>query len=183
MVESGLAAELDQGFSWISLGEINPSLKQGYMFPDPQDPNSPLYQFIDTQPADTYPVDPAAGDSSLSHFTVRQFTREGITNTFPIVVTITNHGLQNGQYLRATQFISMPLASATGMQQLGNGLFCLQQADANTFQLYGINGLPVDGRGYTPWVSGGQFTLVGQDLPIVNPSAFPPYGNPPNPLI
>lgn len=146
--------------------------------PDPSNPNDPMYQFIDEQPPDVYPVNPASGDSSLSHFTNRQYVPENITSALPIVVTITNHGLQNGQSLRATKFISVPLAVATGMEQINNRSFVVQQTTNDTFQLYDNRGLPVDGRLYTPYVQGGLFTLTGQDLPIVNPSHFPPPGIP-----
>src|SRR6187549_2777986 len=116
--------------------------------PNPQDPDSPLYQFIDTQPESEYPNSP---DSSLSHFTVRQYTPEAITAAWPMVVTITDHGLSNGQALRATKFITMPFANATGMQQLNSRLFFVEQATSSTFQLY-QNGVPVDGTNYTPWI-------------------------------
>lgn len=143
--------------------------------PNPQDPDSPLYQFIDTQPASEYPATP---DSSLSHFTVRQFTPENITNTLPIVVTYTNHGLQNGQALRCTQFITIPYANATGMEQLNNTLVYVQQATVDTFILCDAGAVPIDGRGFTPYISGGQMTLTGPDVLIVNPSHFPPPGIP-----
>lgn len=141
--------------------------------PNPSDPNSPLYEFIDTQPLDAYPDSP---DSSPSHFTLRQFVPTAITNAFPVVVTIPNHGFQNGQALRATQFIRMPSSSATGMEQLNNSLFYVQQATTNTFVLSYRDTLPVDGRSFTPYIQGGQFTLSGPTLPIVNPSHFPPPG-------
>lgn len=143
--------------------------------PDPQNPDDPMYQFIDTQPESTYPNSP---DGSLSHFTDRQYVPEAITATLPIVVTITGHGFQNGQALRTTKFITVPFANATGMEQLNNRLFYVQQATADTFQLYTANGLPVDGRSYTAYIQGGQFTLSGPTLPIVNPSHFPPAGIP-----
>lgn len=149
--------------------------------PDPSNPNDPMYQFIDTQPPDVYPVAPPAGDSSLSHFTNRQYVPENITATLPIVVTLTNHGLKNGQSLRATKFIRVPIALATGMEQLNNGNFVVQQVTNDTFQLFTNNGIPVDGRLFTPYVQGGLFTLTGQDLPIVNPSHFPPPPFPPTP--
>lgn len=141
--------------------------------PDPQNPNDPMYQFIDEQPEDEYPQSP---DSSLSHFTYRQYTPESITQTFPIVVTITNHGFVNGQTLRATKFITMPFANATGMEQLNNRMFYVQRATTDTFELFDQNGLGIDGRGYTPYISGGQFTLTGPTLPVVNPAHFPPPG-------
>lgn len=145
--------------------------------PDPQNPNDAMYQFIDTQPLDTYPASP---DSSPSHFTVRQFTPTAITNTLPIVVTIANHGFQNGQALRATRFVTFPVANATGMEQLNNKLFYVQQVTTNTFQLCNENAVPIDGRNFTPFINNGlaQFTLSGPTLPVVNPSHFPPPGVP-----
>ena len=145
---------------------------------NPQDPDSPLYEFIDTQPEDTYPANP---NSSLSHFTVRQFVPESITAAFPMVVTITGHGFQNGQTLRATKFYGMSYGGGTGMEQLNNRLFYVQQATTDTFQLYDQNALPIDGSNYTPYVSGGEFTLSGPTLPVVNPSHFPSSGVPPFP--
>lgn len=143
--------------------------------PNPQDPNDAMYQFIDTQPLDTYPASP---DSSPSNFTTRQFTPTGISQTFPIVVTLPAHGFQNGQTLRTTKFVSFPFAVATGMEQLNNRSFNVQQATTDTFQLYGVDGLPIDGRNFTAYISGGQFTLTGPTLPVVNPSHFPPPGVP-----
>lgn len=145
------------------------------MQPNPQDPDSPLYDFIDTQPESAFPNTP---DSSPSHFTVRQKTPESITAALPIVVTLTAHGFLNGQVVRATKFIRMPLANATGMEQLNNKAFTVQQATDDTFQLYDSSGYPIDGRGYTTYVSGGEFTLAGNDPLIVNPSEFPPPGIP-----
>lgn len=146
--------------------------------PNPQDPADAMYQFIDTQPASAYPNNP---DSTLSHFTVRQFTPEAITAALPVVVTKTAHGLINGQAIRATKFITVPIALATGMAQLNNKLFYVQGVTDNTFYLADRNTLPIDGRNFTPYVQGGQMTLVGQDLPIVNPSEFPPPPSPPTP--
>lgn len=138
--------------------------------PNPQDPDSPLYEFIDTQPESTYPNNP---DTSPSHFTVRQKTPSAITAALPVVVTITDHGFENGNAIRATKFISMPIANSTGMQQLNNRLFYVQQATANTFELYDANGFPIDGRAYNAYISGGEFTLAGNTPLIVNPSEFP----------
>ncbi len=140
--------------------------------PNPQDPLSPLYDFVDTQPSSPYPNNP---DSSLSHFTTRQFTPEGITAAFPVVVTKTAHGLQNNQAIRATKFISIPFASATGMEQLNNQLFYVQGVTNNTFYLADRNTNPIDGRNFTPYIQGGQFTVAGTYL-VVNPSEFPPPG-------
>lgn len=141
--------------------------------PNPQDPNSALYQFVDTQPAD---VRPCQRDSSLSHFTTRQFTPEAITAALPVVVTLTAHGFVNGQTIRATQFIRYPTTLATGMEQLNNQSFTIQHVTANTFELWNGDTNPIDGRGFTPYIQGGQFTLTGQFPSIynVNPSFFPP---------
>ena len=144
--------------------------------PDPQDPDDAMYQFVDTQPASPDPNNP---DSSLSHITERQFTPEAITATLPMVVTKTAHGLANEQAIRATKFIVMPFANATGMQQLNNRLFFVNEVTADTFILCDSNQVPIDGRQYTPYISGGQFTLTGPTLPVVNPSHFPPPGVPP----
>ena len=143
--------------------------------PNPQDPLSPLYDFVDTQPLSPYPNTP---DTSPSHFTVRQKTPESISATLPIVVTLTNNGFINGQAIRATKFIYTPIANATGMQQLNNRLFYVQQATVDTFELYDASGNPIDGRSYTPYVQGGEFTLAGNNPLIVNPSNFPPPGIP-----
>lgn len=133
------------------------------MTPDPQDPASPLYQFIDTQPTSPDPNNP---DSSLSHFTKRQFTPTSISQTSPIVVTKTAHGLQNGQAIRATKFVSIPFAAATGMEQLNNRLFYVQKSTADTFQLYDVTGQPIDGRFYTAYVSGGQLLRQMEHLSL-----------------
>lgn len=143
--------------------------------PNPQDPLSPLYVFIDTQPLSPYPNTP---DTSPSHFTVRQKTPEAITAALPIVVTLTSHGFENGQAIRATKFIYMPIANATGMQQLNNRQFYVQHAIVDTFELYDANGIPIDGTNFTPYVQGGEFTLAGNNPLIVNPSNFPPPGIP-----
>jgi len=148
--------------------------------PNPQDPDSPLYQFIDTQPESPYPNNP---DSSLSHFTYRQFTPENITNTLPMIVTKTAHGLLDGQAIRATKFIRMPFASSTGMEQINMGLFYVQRATVNDFQLFDANSQPIDGRNFTPYIQGGQFTINGPEILCVNPSHFPPAGIPPFPPV
>jgi len=141
--------------------------------PSSQDPNSPIYTFIDTQPASPPPNTP---DATLSHFTTRQFVPTAITNANPVVVTIPNHDFQNGQQLQATKFIRIPFALATGMEQLNNQIFYVQQSTTNTFVLSDRNTIGIDGSGFTPYISGGQFTLSGPTLPIVNPQHFPPPG-------
>lgn len=138
--------------------------------PDPQNPDDPMYQFVDTQPTSPEPNNP---DSSQSHFTTRQLTPTAITNAMPPVVTATTHGLLQSDYVRATKFIEYPVANATGMEQLNNKIFKVGFTTTNTFQLYTIQDTPLDARNYTPYVSGGQFTRIGPSLEIVNPSTFP----------
>lgn len=140
--------------------------------PNPQDPNSPLYQFVDTQPPSAYPNNP---DSSPSNITTRQFTPDNITNTFPAVVTKASHGMSNGDTIRATKFITIPFALATGMEQLNNLQFYVQEATTNTFVLADSQSVPIDARSFTPYISGGQFTNTTSFL-VVNPSHFPPAG-------
>lgn len=143
--------------------------------PNPQDPLSPLYTFIDTQPESTFPNNP---DTSLSHFTVRQKIPSAITATVPIHVTLNLHGFLDGQAIRATKFIYQPVANATGMQQLNNKLFYVQNSTENSFDLYDANGIAIDGRNFNPYIQGGEFTLAGNNPLIVNPSHFPPPGLP-----
>lgn len=147
---------------------------------DPSNPDSPMYQFIDTQPPSAYPNNP---DSSLSHITVRQFTPDSIAafSGQPIVVTKVNHGLTAGMALRATQFISIPFSKATGVEQINNQLFFAYYLMADTFVLCNNNGVPITFPVLTPWIQGGQFTVTGPTLPVVNPSHFPPPGTLPNP--
>lgn len=99
-------------------------------------------------------------------FADEHYTPTAITQAFPPVVTIEGSNFQNGQRLRATRFVTMPTANATGMEQLNDKDFVVQQATADTFQLYDIYGLPVDARNYTAFVNNGlaQFTLTGPDL-------------------
>lgn len=127
------------------------------------------------QPLSSYPCTP---DSSPSYFAYRKYVPEEIEAKWPVIVYITGHGFTDGQMLRATKFISMPYAVATGMEQLNGRMFIVQNATNDTFELWDTRGYAVDGRGYTPYVSGGQFTLVGPELPIVNVAPEPPRGVP-----
>jgi len=114
--------------------------------------------------------------STPSHFTNEHYTPIAITAAMPPVVTIPAHGLSNGQRVRATRFYGIPFATATGMEQLNNRLFTIQQVTTDTFQLWDQYGAPIDGRNFTPFVSNGlaQFTLTGPDLFIQNPAPEPP---------
>lgn len=89
-----------------------------------------------------------------------------ISQTVPVVVTIDNHGLTNGQVVRATRFYSLPRADATGMEQLNNLAFVVKNTTQNTFELFDQYGVPIDGTNYTAYVANGlgQFNLTGPEL-------------------
>lgn len=108
--------------------------------------------------------------SSSSNFTTEQFTPTAITATKPPVVTIASHGFMNGQRIRATKFYTLPLSLATGMEQLNNLLFTVQNATTDTFELWDQYGQPIDATGYTAFVNNGlaQFTLTGPNLSVEN---------------
>ena len=108
-----------------------------------------------------------------SGFTNQHRTPTAITAAFPPVVTSAAHGLSNGQYVRATDFVTSPVASATGMEQLNNKLFLVGGVTTNTFALYDSQtGLAVDATAYTAFVNNGiaQFTLTGESLYTQNPA-------------
>lgn len=90
------------------------------------------------------------------------------------VVTSNGHGLTNGQFVRALDFRSTPVAKATGMYGLNNRVFQVSNVAANTFQLfepYTNFTVGVDLSAEVAFVSNGvaQFTLIGQDLYTQNP--------------
>jgi hypothetical protein len=89
-----------------------------------------------------------------------------ISQTVPVVVTIDDHGLQRGQVVRATRFYALPLAEATGMEQLNNRAFVVENTTENTFELFDQYGDPIDGTNYTAYIPNGlgQFNLTGPDL-------------------
>lgn len=121
-------------------------------------------------------IDGDGFDSSPSHFTPEQYTPENITNTLPIVVTLTDHEFLIGYAFRFTQMVTWPPASATGMEQLNNNLYYVAFPTDNTFILVDKNNEYIDGRDYTPFTGDGnpQMTLTGPNLYIQNPAPPPP---------
>lgn len=99
----------------------------------------------------------------MSGFTDEHRAPTAITAANPVVVTSPDHGLVDGQRVRSTQF-----TLATGMYELNNRLFIVWFCTTNTFALMDLYGQPIDGSTYTAYVSGGQFTLTGPALYIVN---------------
>lgn len=110
--------------------------------------------------------------STPGQFTDEHFVPTAITKTNPVMVTVVGHGLSDLQRLRATRFQNIPVADATGMEQLNGLLFVIQQCTADTFKLYDVYLNPIDGTNFTTFISNGlaQFTLTGPDLNVENPS-------------
>lgn len=103
-------------------------------------------------------------------FATTQLTPTGIDTSFPVRVTLEDHGLSSGQFVRATRFYPLPIADATGMEQLNNRLFQVGNISADTFDLFDQYGNPIDGRGYTTFIDNGlgQFNLTGPSLDTQN---------------
>lgn len=99
-------------------------------------------------------------------FTDYHYYPTAISQTSPIIVALSAHGLSNGQRVRFTNMVAMPSTVATGMEQLNNGIYQVQGAEADSFLLYDLAGRPVDGTSYTAFVNNGlaSFTLVGPEL-------------------
>lgn len=114
--------------------------------------------------------------ASPSHFTDEHFTPTAITAALPIVVTVPGSAFLQGQALRFTRFYNVGYAPATGMEQLNNRLLYVGFVDGESFTLTDVNGLPIDGRNYTPFTGDGdpQITLTGPDLFVENPAPPPP---------
>jgi len=103
-------------------------------------------------------------------FEDRHLIPTAITAAKPVEVTSGSHGLSRGQRVRASRFYTTPLASATGMEQLNDCDFVVENVTTNTFELYDVFGQPIDGSTYTAFVNNGlgQFTLTGPTLPYEN---------------
>lgn len=103
-------------------------------------------------------------------FTNQHYTPTAITSAHPPVVTILGHGLSNGQRIRATNFVVYPIAVATGMEQLNDQDFVIQQVTTDTLELWDEFNQPIDASGFTSFVSNGlaQFTRTGPLLGYEN---------------
>lgn len=91
-----------------------------------------------------------------------------ITQTNPVQVEITAHGMTSGQWVRATNFFGPP--HSTGMYELNNRLFQIKNVTVDTFDLFDEYGDPIDGTTYTAFIANdySQFTLTGPDLNVEN---------------
>lgn len=99
-------------------------------------------------------------------FTDEHKTITGITTATPGVVTVTSHGLVDGQRVVITK-----LTGNIGNELNGN-TYVVDVLTANTFALYDVYGLPITVAS-TYSASGGQITITGPDLGIVD--AAPTY--------
>lgn len=104
------------------------------------------------------------------YFTLQQKYPTAISATFPVRVTIPNHGMTAGQYIRASNFATSPLSLRTGMEQLNYNLYVIGNVTTNQFDLFDTFGRPIDGTQYTPFVNNGLalFTLTGPELDTQN---------------
>lgn len=104
------------------------------------------------------------------YFTLQQKYPTAITATFPVRVTIPNHGMTSGQYIRASNFVASPSFYATGMEQLNYNLYIIGNVTTNEFDLFDTFNLPIDGTLFTPFVDNGLalFTLTGPALDTQN---------------
>ncbi len=74
-------------------------------------------------------------------------TITGATAADPVVVTATAHGYANGDEV----FIN----SVVGMTELNGSSYLVANQAANTFELTDVDGVDIDGTGFTAYVSGG----------------------------
>lgn len=101
-------------------------------------------------------IDNLAGGFANQHKTIT-----GITTATPGVVTVTAHGLVDGQRVVITK-----LTGAIG-QELNNNTYVVDVLSSSTFGLYDIYGVPVTVVG-TYSASGGQITITDPVLGIVD---------------
>ncbi len=114
-----------------------------------------------------------SGVTDNSGWSATQLVPTAITAASPAVVTVNGNGLVNDQFVRATNFVSVPTSDATGMYILNNQLFQVKNVTTNTFQLfYPYSNVPFSTVGQDAFVNNGvaQFNLVGESLYTQNPA-------------
>lgn len=94
-------------------------------------------------------------------FTNQHKTITGITTATPGVVTVSSHGLSDGQRVVITK-----LTGNIG-QELNNNTYVVDVLSSSTFALYDVYGVPVPVAS-TYSASGGQITITGPELGIVD---------------
>lgn len=85
-------------------------------------------------------------------------TISGATQANPVVVTATGHSYSNGDWI--------VISAVVGMTELNGKTFVVTNKAANTFELYDVDGNPIDGTGYTAYTSGG---VANKIVEIVTP--------------
>lgn len=108
--------------------------------------------------------------ATIAGWVIQQKYPIAITQAFPVRVTIPNHGMTAGQYIRASNFVAGPAPYVTGMEQLNYNLYIIQNVTTNEFDLFDAFNHPVDGTNFTAYVNNGyaQFTLTGPALDTQN---------------
>lgn len=100
----------------------------------------------------------AIGDSALKNIgstsTIFIANIVTATTTNPVVLTVNNHNINSGTYIR--------IFDIDGMVELNNNNFYVKVLTANTLELYSdvILSSPVDGTAYTPYISGGNINFI-----------------------
>jgi hypothetical protein len=93
-----------------------------------------------------------------------------IEQSNPVRVTIENHGMSKGQFVRVTNIFNSPPQHDTGMYEIKNQIYQIGNVTTDTFDLFDQEGYPVDGTQYTAYIPNPltQFTLTGPDLNTQN---------------
>lgn len=98
----------------------------------------------------------------------RRATISNITNAFPCVVTTTDpHGFLTSESIRFTglngakQATPNSPAQPHGSDPLNNYRFVIVSIDDNNFKIkYPVTGIYVDSTNFTPYITGGEATIV-----------------------
>ena len=72
----------------------------------------------------------------------------GATRERPVVITMSSHGMANGDVIW--------ISGASGMTQLNNKAYVVRNRTTNTFELYTLAGYRVDGRNYNSYSGNGK---------------------------
>jgi len=136
------------------------------------------FNFLDTT-TNGFTVADTAGGQSSSHSAI-----SNITAADPVVITHAAFTFQTDQIVRLTDLGDVGV-SDNGMGQLNNNRYKIVVLSATTFSLKDvITGEPIDGTGFTAYVTGGQVTLETHVISLNNPQVFPYAVTPyvPNPF-
>ena len=85
-------------------------------------------------------------DSSLTLDNPKTIT--GATKADPVVITATGHGFSNGDQVR--------IDNVEGMTELNEGEYLVANKTDDTFEITDLQGVDIDGTGYTAYISGGE---------------------------